>query len=179
MKSKAYKIALGAIIMALCCIFMLATTVFPFASFAFPAIAGVLLIFLNIEFGKGWALLVYAGVALLSFILSSDHTAVISFAVFFGYYPILKGVIENLRKPVLEWLIKILTFNLAILVGVFLTILLFGKEILLMEYSQFGKAGLIAFIGACEVVFVVFDIALTRLISFAVNYILPRFKKLK
>jgi len=48
-----------------------------------------------------------------------------------------------------------------------------------MEYSQFGKAGLIAFIGACEVVFVVFDIALTRLISFAVNYILPRFKKLK
>ena len=174
-----YKIALGALIMALCCLFMMATTIFPFASFAFPAIAGVLLIYLNLEFGKGWALLVYFGVSLLSFILSSNHTAVISFLVFFGYYPILKGVIENIRKPVLEWVLKMLIFNLAIVVGVFLTILIFGKELLLMEYSEFGKTGLIAFIGACEVVFVIFDLALTRLIGFAVKYILPRLKKLR
>ena len=174
-----YKIALGALIMALCCLFMMATTVFPFASFAFPAIAGVLLIYLNIEFGKKWALIVYVGVALLSFMLSSDHTAVISFAVFFGYYPILKGVIESLNKKALEWVIKLLVFNVAIAVGVFLTILLFGKEILLMEYSEFGKVGLLGFIGACEVVFVIFDIALTRLISFFISVILPRLKKIR
>ena len=80
-----YRVALGAMVMALATLFMMATTIFPFASFAFPAIAGVLLIVLNLEFGKKWALLVYLGVALLSFFVSSDHTAVISFVVFFGY----------------------------------------------------------------------------------------------
>ena len=175
----AYKIALGALIMALSCIFMMATTVFPFASFAFPAIAGMLLIYLNIEFGKKWALLVYVGVALLSFMISSDHTAVISFAVFFGYYPILKGIIESLNNRVFEWVIKLLVFNIAIAIGVFLTILIFGKEILLTEYSEFGKMGLLAFILACEVVFVIFDLALTRLISFFIKVILPRLKKIR
>ncbi|MBQ1262679.1 MAG: hypothetical protein IIX89_00140, partial [Oscillospiraceae bacterium] len=57
-----YKIALGAVFMALSAIFMMATSVIPIASFAFPAIAGALLIVINVELGRKWALLVYAGV---------------------------------------------------------------------------------------------------------------------
>ena len=83
MKSS-YKVALGAVFMALSTIFMMATSVIPIASFAFPALAGALLIVINLEVGRKWALLVYAGVSLLSLFLSSDHTAVISFIVFFG-----------------------------------------------------------------------------------------------
>ena len=174
-----YKVALGAMIMALCCLFMLATSLFPFASFAFPAIAGVLLVFLNLEFSKKWALLVYIGVSLLSFILSSDHTAIISFVVFFGYYPIIKGVIEKINKRAVEWLLKLLLFNAAIAIGILLTILLFGMDILIAEYSEFGKIGLGIFILACEIVFVVYDIALTRLISFFICVVMPKLKKLR
>ena len=174
-----YKIALGAVIMALSTIFMMATTVFPFASFAFPAIAGVLLIILNLEFGRKWALLVYIGVSLLSFFLSSDHTAVISFVAFFGYYPILKGVIEKIQKPILEWILKMLTFNAAIVIGIFATILLFGIEILISEYLGFGKLSLALFIAACNIVFVVFDIALTRLITLMIYKILPKLRKIR
>ncbi|MBQ5816359.1 MAG: hypothetical protein IIW33_02740, partial [Oscillospiraceae bacterium] len=160
-------------------IFMMATSVIPIASFAFPAIAGALLIVINVELGRKWALLVYAGVSLLSLFLSSDHTAVVSFIVFFGYYPIVKGIIEKCRKPVLEWVLKMLLFNAAIAVGVLLTILLFGMDILLMEYSEFGKAGLGIFILACEVIFVVFDIALTRLITLLIYRILPKMRRLR
>ena len=174
-----YKIALGAVFMALSAIFMMATSVIPIASFAFPAIAGALLIVINVELGRKWALLVYVGVSLLSLFLSSDHTAVVSFIVFFGYYPILKGLIERCRKPVLEWVLKMLLFNAAIAVGVLLTILLFGMDILLMEYSEFGKAGLGIFILACEVIFVVFDIALTRLITLLIYRILPKMRRLR
>ena len=174
-----YKIALGAVFMALSAIFMMATSVIPIASFAFPAIAGALLIVINVELGRKWALLVYAGVSLLSLFLSSDHTAVVSFIVFFGYYPIVKGIIEKCRKPVLEWVLKMLLFNAAIAVGVLLTILLFGMDILLMEYSEFGKAGLGIFILACEVIFVVFDIALTRLITLLIYRILPKMRRLR
>ena len=174
-----YKIALGAVFMALSAIFMMATSVIPIASFAFPAIAGALLIVINVELGRKWALLVYAGVSLLSLFLSSDHTAVVSFIVFFGYYPIVKGIIEKCRKPVLEWVLKMLLFNAAIAVGVLLTILLFGMDILLMEYSEFGKAGLGIFILACEVIFVVFDVALTRLITMLIYRILPKMRRLR
>ena len=174
-----YKIALGAVFMALSAIFMMATSVIPIASFAFPAIAGALLIVINVELGRKWALLVYVGVSLLSLFLSSDHTAVVSFIVFFGYYPIVKGIIEKCRKPVLEWVLKMLLFNAAIAVGVLLTILLFGMDILLMEYSEFGKAGLGIFILACEVIFVVFDIALTRLITLLIYRILPKMRRLR
>ena len=174
-----YKIALGAVFMALSAIFMMATSVIPIASFAFPAIAGALLIVINVELGRKWALLVYVGVSLLSLFLSSDHTAVVSFIVFFGYYPIVKGIIEKCRKPVLEWVLKMLLFNAAIAVGVLLTILLFGMDILLMEYSEFGKAGLGIFILACEVIFVVFDVALTRLITMLIYRILPKMRRLR
>jgi len=174
-----YRVALGAMVMALATLFMMATTIFPFASFAFPAIAGVLLIVLNLEFGKKWALLVYLGVALLSFFVSSDHTAVISFVVFFGYYPIIKGVIEQTRKRALEWVLKLVLFNAAIAVGVLLTILLFGMQTLVAEYSEFGKIGIGIFIAACNVVFIIFDLALTRLISVIIYRVLPLLRKLR
>ena len=174
-----YKIALGAVFMALSTIFMMATSVIPIASFAFPAVAGALLVVVNIEVGRKWALLVYAGVSLLSLFISSDHTAVVSFIVFFGYYPIIKGAIEKIGKKWLEWMLKMLLFNAAIVAGVVLTILLFGMDILLMEYSEFGIAGLGVFVLACEVVFVVFDIALTRLITLVIHRILPKMRRLR
>ena len=174
-----YKIALGAMIMALSTLFMMATNLFPFESFAFPAIAGVLLIVLNLEFGKKWALLVYVGVSFLSFFLSSDHTAVISFVVLFGYYPIAKEVIEKINKRAIEWVLKLLLFNAAITAGVLLTIALFGAEVLHAEYSEFGEIGIVIFIAACNVVFVFFDVALTRLITLMVYKVLPKLKKLR
>lgn len=174
-----YKVALSGMVMALSVLCMTATTLFPFASFALPALAGVLLIPLNLELGKKWAFLVYIGVSILSFFISSDHTAVISFLALFGYYPIIKGVIEKIRHPFIEWVLKMLLFNAAIAVGVLLTIAFFGMDILLSEYSEFGKIGLGIFILACNVAFIIFDFALTRLITLIILRLLPLLKKLK
>ena len=178
MKSS-YKVALGGMIMALCVLCMTATNLFPFASFALPALAGVLIIPLNLELGKKWALSVYAGTSLLCIFLSSDHTAIVSFIVLFGYYPILKEVIEKLRHPVLEWVLKMLTFNIAVGIGVLITLIFLGTQTLISEYGEFGKIGVLAFILACNVVFVLFDIALTRLITLIIYRFLPLLKKFK
>ena len=174
-----YKVALGGMIMALSVLCMTATNLFPIASFALPAIAGCLIIPVNLELGKKWALCVYIGVALLSIFISSDHTAIISFIVLFGYYPILKGVIERIRKPIIEWFLKMLVFNVAVGVGVLLTLVFFGLDVLIAEYSGFGKLGIIAFWAVCNVVFVVFDIALTRMITLIIYRFLPLFKRFK
>ena len=120
-----YKVALGGMIMALCTLCMTATNLIPIASFALPGVAGVLIIPVNLELGKKWALSVYLGTSLLSIFISSDHTAIVSFIALLGYYPILKGVIERIRNRALEWAIKMLTFNLAIALGAFITIIFF------------------------------------------------------
>lgn len=174
-----YKVALGGMIMALCVLCMTATNLFPIASFALPAIAGVLIIPVNLELGKKWALCVYLGTALLSIFISSDHTAIISFIVLFGYYPILKGVIERIRKPLIEWVLKMLLFNASVGVGVLLTLLFFGLDTLIAEYGELGKLGIVVFWAVCNVVFVVFDIALTRIITLIIYRFLPLFKRFK
>ena len=174
-----YKVALGGMIMALCVLCMTATNLFPIASFALPAIAGCLIIPINLELGKKWALCVYLGTALLSIFISSDHTAIISFIVLFGHYPILKGIIERIRKPIIEWVLKMLLFNIAVGIGVLLTLLFFGMDILIAEYGEFGKIGIIAFWAVCNVVFAVFDIALTRMITLIIYRFLPLLKRFK
>ena len=176
---QSYKIALGGLIMALSIVIMALTTVIPIASFAFPAVAGVLLILLILELNKKWALLVYIGVSILSVFVSSDHTAIISYIAFFGYYPILKEVIEKMRKPLFEWIIKYIVFNLALLLGVGLTLLIFGKELLMLEYKGFGEVGIAGLVLGCNAIFAFFDIALTRLITFIIIRILPIFRKFK
>lgn len=174
-----YKTALGGICMALSVLIMSATAIIPIASFAFPAVAGAMLIPINLKLGKKWALLIYLGVSLLSFFISPDHTATISFFVLFGYYHILKEVIEKLKSRVLQWILKMLLFNVAIAVGCGLSILLFGLEYLLGEYAGFTLWALAVFIAACNVVFVIYDFALKTVTAF-VNYrIMPLFKKIK
>ena len=174
-----YKVALGGICMALSLLVMSATAIIPVASFAFPALAGALLIPINLRLGKKWGLLVYLGVSLLSFFISPDHTATISFLVLFGYYPSLKSVIERLKSRVLEWILKMLLFNASIAVGAGLSVLLFGIEYLMGEYAEFTTPFLIGFIAACNVVFVIFDVALTRVITAMIYKLMPLFDKIK
>ncbi len=165
--------------MALSTLTMAATNLIPIGSFALPALAGFFLIIVSLELNKKWAMCVYIGVSLLSIFISSDHTATIAFIVLFGYYPILKEVIEGLKNKVLEWIIKILTFNIAIVVGVLITLLIFGWGYLLAEYKGFGVIGISVFLLACNGAFVLFDIALTRFITLIIIKFIPMLSKLR
>lgn len=174
-----YKVALGGMIMALSTICMAATTLFPAASFALPALAGILLIVINLELSGKWAISVYIGVSLLSIFLCSDYLAVISFIALLGYYPIAKGAIERLRRPVLEWILKILLLNIAILIGVLITLLFLGSGALLAEYGEFGLVGIIIYILALNGAFILYDILLTRMVTLIIKKFLPLLKKIK
>lgn len=103
------KIAFCGIISAIVCAFM-ALSVIPNITFAIPAIAGLFLISVLAETGYLWALSVYFVSAVISF-FTANKTSWVLFVCLFGYYPILKPVIERIKKPVAEWIAKILLFN--------------------------------------------------------------------
>ena len=57
--SMAVKVAVGGVFSAIALVLMMLTGVFPFGTYAFPVIAGVMLIVIYLEFGFRWSMLVY------------------------------------------------------------------------------------------------------------------------
>lgn len=107
------KVALGGIMGALSLMIMFLTA-FPYMTYALPAIAGAVLIPVVIELGSKWAWMVYACVSFLSLLIAPSLEAKVMFIAFFGYYPIVKALLERQKNRVLEWVLKYLVFNVAV-----------------------------------------------------------------
>lgn len=74
---------------------MALVSIIPNLELALPAISGLFVAVIVIEVDKKWALGVWAAVSLLSLIVVPNKAAAIIYAVFFGYYPVLKSVLES------------------------------------------------------------------------------------
>ncbi len=139
-------------------------TVFPFATYALPALASMFLFPVVIECGRRHGLLVYAATAILAVLLAPDLEAKVLYATFFGYYPILKSVAEPCGKMA-EWALKLGVFNVAVL-GTYFVLTRLGLS--LQEFAIGNLplgAVLVGFWLAGNVIFVLYDIALTRALS--------------
>ena len=168
-------IAFGGVICAMAVVLMFLTGLFPFAEYSLPAMAGILLIAVVIEYGYRPALLCYIAVAVLSLVLVPNKEAAALFAGFFGYYPIVKGKLEHLKRRLLEWLLKFVVFNAAILVSYAAAIYLLGAGQALEEFEELGKWGFVVFVILGNAVFLLFDILITRLIGMYYQYLKPKF----
>ena len=169
---RAYRIALGGICAGLSIVLLACTGLFPYATAALPALAGFLTAPVVIESGKRWAVLTYAAVAAVAVFITPDISAAFAYIFFFGYYPILKSLIERLRKIVLEWILKLAAVNLAI-TAVYLVVRSFFS-LAETEVILFGIDVTWAFWIAANVVFVLYDIVLTRLIGEYVRRLRPK-----
>ncbi len=155
-------------------------TVFPFATYALPALASVFLMPVVIECGARWATAVYAAEALVALLITPDIEAKLLFVAFFGYYPILKSLTERSRFRWLEWLGKLVVFNAAVVVAyAALSILGFSLEVF-----RFGALALplwtflLAFLLAGNVIFVLYDLALTRLLPLYFSRFQPLLRRI-
>ncbi len=162
--------------LALVCLLL---TVFPFATYALPALASVFLMPVVIECGKRWALAVYAAVSLLALLIVSDMEARLLFVFFFGYYPIIKSWAEQRHRAV-EWLCKLGIFNAAVVLAY---TVLSAVGFSLAVFSIPGVAlplgvFLAAFLLAGNVIFVLYDIGLTRLLPLYFSRLQPLLRRL-
>lgn len=91
MLKRSGQVALCGMIAAVCILLMLMTGLFPFATYALPAVAGLLMVAVVVECGVKWAVMVYVAVSLLAIFITPDREAMLMFVFFFGHYPIIKG----------------------------------------------------------------------------------------
>ena len=162
-KITSFKVALGGIISAVSVVLMFLTGVVPTLTYAIPAIAGGLLIVIAIEIGPKFAYTVFFAVSTLSLLVVADKEAAVMYAVFFGYYPVLKGFIEKKTSGIFTWLVKYLIFNVAVILA-YLAI----SKIFMISYEDIaflGKLAIPVLLMICNIVFAIYDIALTRILS--------------
>lgn len=151
--------ALGGMLAALSLVLLLLTGVFPFAELVLPAIAGVLLVVAVLELDVRWAWGIFAAVCILGLLLCPNKDAAIYYLFFFGHYPLLKNHIEHLHSKVLQWIVKLPLFNACAILAYLLIAKLFGVP---DDVGRYGYPLLLALMNAA---FVLYDIALSRLIA--------------
>lgn len=169
------KIALTGIISALAVAVML-IAFFPYLTYAVPAAAGILTVVLVVEIDVKWAFLSYGVTALISALFCEKEASIVYIA-FFGFYPIVKYLIEKLQKRKLETVLKFVLFNLCLVLVVILTTAFLGIDVAefmgTKDGFKFGALNLgylAKYMGAVLVVlsnvmFFVYDYALDRVIS--------------
>ncbi len=170
------KIAFAGVICCLSLACML-LTIIPTMEIGLPALAGGILVLPTIELGKRYGFLCYGATAFLSLLIAPSLEAKVLFVLFLGYYPVLKALIERKGPPVLQWVVKLMLFNITVCVAYWLLIKVF-TAVVTDDVALFGVYLPVVLLLLGNVVFVVYDIALTRVISVYLRFMQPRLRKM-
>ena len=163
-----FRIAFCSVIAALETVFMMVAGLFRFGTYALPCFAGILTVAIVIEYGCKWAFGVYAVAAALSFFLSGDKEAVVMFIALFGYYPILKNILErHITKAVPCWIVKLAVFNAAAVGSFFVASILLAVPA--EEFTLFDMYVPYVFLIAGNVFFLLYDRTVTVFVKYYVQ----------
>ena len=174
MSGKSTQIALGGMFSALCVALMFMTGLAPFATYAIPMLAGAMLIPVVVELGPKTAVMVYLSVGIISIFVAADKEAAMMFLVFFCYYPILKQRLERLPGRILEYFVKIFIFNASVVGGFAFVFYVLGMKELLEGLGDFGRYTALILLAMGNVIFVIYDVALTRHYTLYIRWFRPR-----
>jgi hypothetical protein len=151
-------ITASALLTALSVAFLYIAAVIPTGQLGLVAAASLFTAAAVIEAGPAYAAGVFAASCALGALLSPNKPLVLLYALFPGYYPIVKCFAERLTRKAASWLIKLAVFNTALAVAWFaLDSLLFGR-------ANFAPGTAVLFL-AGDAIFILFDIGLTKLIG--------------
>lgn len=159
MKNKTKNTAICGLMTALSVVLMMLTTLVPVFMYVIPIVTGLVVLFVADVSDKKWATGVYFSTAFLSLLLITDKEAALTYTLFFGYYPLIKDIIEKTPKA-LGWLLKLILFNVsAVGIGV-ISFYLFGVSG--EEYNEFGEYTIPILLIMANVAFVLYDFCLTK-----------------
>lgn len=136
---------------------------FPYITYAVPCVASLTIMVVTIEYNKRWAILTYV-ISLLPIMLFCEGEAKLLFLCFMGFYPILKALLERLKSRPLEYIIKIICFNLSVLAIYLLSTFVFGVSY--DDLGELGKYGAAVFIALANITFIAYDFCITKMAEY-------------
>lgn len=152
------KLAAAALLAALGTALLAVGALVDVLDLSMAAIASLTVVFAVIELRGPYPYLVYAVTALLALLVLPAKTPGIIYALFAGYYPVVKAVFERHFPRPVAWLFKILLFNAALALSVFLVVRFFLAPGSVERWHYW-----LLLIGTP--IFILYDYALTKLIT--------------
>lgn len=180
--SQSAKTAIGGMVTALSVVILMPTALDLFV-YALPAMAGMLTMFCVVELNRKWSIGVYIAVSLISLLLVPNKEAAIMYVAFFGYYPIVKSILESKLPKIPEYICKFLIFNLSVICAYAVLIKLLGMPFdelmgITEDDGLLKRFAVPVMLLLGNLVFIVFDIALTRIVTVYLRVWQKKFKKL-
>lgn len=176
------KVALGAMLTALSVVLLIPSAL-QVLVYALPAIAGMIIMFAVVEMNKGWAFAVYASTSIIGLLFVANKEAIMLYAAFFGYYPILKAILESRCNKVVEYIVKFASFNISMVGAYLIMIYLFGMpydELMGIDSPMgfYAKYAPLIMLGIGNIVFILFDKGITNIITLYILTWQKKFRKL-
>ena len=168
------RIALGGVFGALSLDTLLMGTAFPAATFVAPAIAGLAIVPVAVEYGIRSGAAVYGAVALLALFVVPDKEMSMFFIFLLGHYPLAKVFLERIRNKALRLAAKLAVFNVSVFIVYGLLLVLFPVAALVEEFADTGNAflGILLIVG--NITFLIYDMAVKRLVAYYCAALRPR-----
>ena len=162
------KLTLTALISALSVVLLALGTLSQVLDLSMAAIVSCFVIFFRVEIGGPYPYLFWATTSVCTYlILPAAGGAGLIFALL-GLYPLLKALLERL-SPVLEWTCKML-----LAIGLLTAFIFLAKFVFMMPDAIFSGWMLPVFFAVALAAFVLYDIALSRMIVYYSLRIRPR-----
>jgi hypothetical protein len=174
------KLTLSATLVAMGTLFGVFGAVLDVFDLTASALSSLLVAFAYIEIGSPYTWLIWLCTSALNFVLFPGKFMWLSYLLLFGVYPILKGYIERLKKPL--WLILKLVFaNIASLITFLVSSFVMGVPFIeegtrLAEMNPTLAYGILLFLA--NIAFVAYDYFLTVLVRYYLAKLRPRLKHL-
>ncbi|WP_297127159.1 hypothetical protein [uncultured Eubacterium sp.] len=153
-------IAYSGVATALSVVMLFLGSIFWVLGYTMPLVASLVMIILLDSISQKSALFTFISTSIISFILLNDKECVLLYILFFGYYPLIRDKINDIKPKFLSYLLKFITFNAAMVLTQVLCVYVFGIPF----DDMLGKWGIVLFVLCLNLVFVVFDKLYTLLL---------------
>ena len=153
-------IAYSGVATALSVVMLFLGSIFWVLGYTMPLVASLVMIILLDSISQKSALLTFVSTSIISFILLNDKECVLLYVLFFGYYPLIRDKINDIKPKLLSYLLKFVSFNTAMVLTQILCVYVFGIPF----DDMLGKWGIVVFVLCLNLVFAVFDKLYTLLL---------------
>ena len=165
--SGAGRTALCGVLIALSTVLLYLSSLVPSGRIGVAAVAGLFPTVAVMASGRGAGLLCWAGSGLLGLLLVPEKWLPLLYLAFLGLYPVVKSVLEGVRSRVLEWLGKLVYFNVVLIL-----FWMAFRALFLPALPDFLQSTPVL-ATALNIVFVIYDIGLSRLIALCYARLAP------
>lgn len=173
-KSNTMKIALCGVIGALCITILMMGFLFPFATYACPAVAACCFLPVIYEYRQKTAFTLYVAVSFLGLMLVPEQELIFMFIFVFGLYTVIKFSIDRIKNKVGRFMVKLVFINLALTVSYGILLFVFPVAALVNEFSDYGIAFTALLIAMFNLVFFLYDKMVERVLLIYIYRLRPK-----